>query len=157
MDAVQPERIGRTFHRHSRTLVWNSGRCVNVPKKLIIKPWTYKIRAVYKICSVHNILFNSAHNSIPDSLLNFLVVPVPLKLVLNITVIHVHRKIIPHRGESKAVQRGKVTVSMWMDNKAVTVMSTPSHQQQVLYSVDRRMDHGLLYLVLKLWFCTIPT
>ena len=35
-----------------------------------------------------------------------------------------------NRGESKTLQRGKVTASSWMDNKVVTVMSCPPHHSQ---------------------------
>ena len=46
-----------------------------------------------------------------------------------------------NRGESKTLQRGKVTASSWMDNKVVTVMSTTS-QPSATGSVLRRQKDG---------------
>ena len=46
-----------------------------------------------------------------------------------------------HRGESKTLQRGKVTASVWMDNKPVTVMSTNT-QPTATGTVLRRQRNG---------------
>ena len=46
-----------------------------------------------------------------------------------------------HRGESKTLQRGKVTASVWMD-KPVTVMSTNTQP-----TATTGTGHGLLFLV----------
>ena len=46
-----------------------------------------------------------------------------------------------NRGESKTLQRGKVTASSWMDNKVVTVMSTTS-QPSATGAVLRRQKDG---------------
>ena len=46
-------------------------------------------------------------------------------------------QITPNRGEHKTMQRGKVSASVWMDNKPVTVMSTNT-QPSATGSVLRR-------------------
>ena len=48
---------------------------------------------------------------------------------------------ILHSGESKTLQRGKVSASVWMDNKLVTVMSTNT-QPTATGSVLRRQRDG---------------
>ena len=55
--------------------------------------------------------------------------------------LHNNIYIIQCRGESKTVQREKVTASSWMDNKIVTVMSTTS-QPSATGTVLRRQKDG---------------
>ena len=62
---------------------------------------------------------------------------------LNITKIdhETYMESLLHSGESKTLQRGKVSASVWMDNKLVTVMSTNT-QPSATGSVLRRQRDG---------------
>ena len=58
--------------------------------------------------------------------------------LLKLIIIHINNY---NRGESKTLQRGKVTASAWKDNKVVTVMSTTS-QPSATGTVLRRQRDG---------------
>ena len=75
-----------------------------------------------------------AHNSIQGSL--SLNLPAPPEHVLIIIMI-----LTLHSGESKTLQRGKVTANVWMDNKLVTVISTNT-QPSATGSVLHRQKDG---------------
>ena len=58
--------------------------------------------------------------------------------LLKLIIIHINNY---NRGESKTLQKGKVTASAWKDNKVVTVMSTTS-QPSATGTVLRRQRDG---------------